>query len=241
METFIANKNVTLTIDLIVGGNFVIPDEGSVVKYSLLGTDFSPMEEYTDVDITPESYGTSISVVIPKSANSITSLYEIRTLLLDAIVDGQSVLFKKQYRLSDIPAYTTTVDDVRSVFGLNNSDLPDDLIDIDSSYFQLLSEYPDIEDWFKSGGLNAIKANRILSLKTALKFSVGLPLFAVSSETDGTSKMVRFEKGMDFDRLVSEAETELGELLDELTGEDSTGSAISYFNVVMTEDIFTGE
>lgn len=240
METFIAKKSVILTVDLIVGGNFVVPDEGSIVKYTLLGNDFSPMEDYTDIELAPQPYGTSISVVIPQNANTITSVYEIRTLLLDVIVEGKSVVFKKQYRLSDVPTYTVTKDDVRVVFGLSDSDISDDLIDIDSTYFALLSEYPEIEEWFKSGGLRAIKANRILALKTALSFSVGLPLFTVASETDGTSKMVRFEKGMDFARQISEAKTELGELLDELTGDNSTNSAVSYFNVVSTEDIFTG-
>lgn len=241
METFIAKKNVILKIDLIVGGNFVQPDEGSIVRYSLLGNDFSPMEDYTDVEVESDSYGTSISVVIPKEANEISEIYEVRTVILDFLFDGRRIYLKKQYRLSEVPAHLVTSDQVRGVFGLNDSDIPDELIDVDSAYFKLLLEYPKIESWFKSGGFKAIKANRILALTTALSFATGLPLFTVASETDGTSKMVRFEKGMDFARQISEAKTELGELLDELTGESSTNSAISYFNVVTTDNIFTGQ
>lgn len=241
METFIANKNVILGIDLIVGGNFVKPDEGFGVRYTLLGNDFSPMEDYTDVDVDSESYGTSISLVIPKEANEISDVYEVRTVVLDFVVEGKRVYLKKQYRLSEVPAHLVTTDQVRTIFGLNDSDIPDDLIDVDSSYFKLLMEYPEIESWFKSGGLKAIKANRILALSSALSFATALPLLTVASETDGTSKMVRFEKGMDFAKQISDARTELGELLDELTGESSTNSAISYFNVVTTDDIFTGE
>lgn len=241
MDSFLCKKNVVLTIDLIVGDNFVTPDEGSIVTYSLLGNDFSPMEDYTDIEVETQSYGTSISVVIPKEANEISSVYEIRTVILDVFVKGQQLTFKKQYRLSSIPAHIVSKDDVRKVFGLNDSDLPDDSIDIDSSYFSLLLDYPEIETWFKSGGSRSVKANRILALKTALTFSNGLSLLASASESDGQSKMSRFEKGMNFDKQVAISKGELDELLDEVTNEGNSNRSISYFNVVSTENIFTGQ
>lgn len=240
MTTVFANRSATITIDLIVSGNFVQPDADSVVKYTLLGNDFSPMADYTDKELLPP-FGTSLSVVIPAEANAISGQSEMRTILADVIVGGRLVTFKEQYRVMNIPAYTTTKDNVRLVFGLNDSDISDDLIDLDSCYFELIMKYPALESWFKGGGLNSIKANRILALTCALSFSNGLRLLAVASESDGTSKMTRFEKAMDFDEQIEAAKSELGDLLDELTKEDSGSSAISYFNVVTTEDIFTGE
>ena len=240
MQSVFANKSATITVDLIVGGNFVQPDTDSVVKYTLLGNDFSPMDDYTDREIfIPPS--TSLSVVIPAEANTIVGQSEIRTLLLDVVVGGKVVTFKEQYRVSKIPAYTTTKDNVRLVFGLNDSDLSNDLIDLDSCYFELLTKYPSLEEWFKGGGINAIKANRILTLTCALSFSNGLRLLAVASESDGTSKMTRFEKAMDFDEQINAAKAELDDLIDELTEGEGGAGAIDYFNVVTTEDIFTGE
>ena len=64
MTTVFANRSATITIDLIVSGNFVQPDADSVVKYTLLGNDFSPMADYTDKELLPP-FGTSLSVVIP--------------------------------------------------------------------------------------------------------------------------------------------------------------------------------
>ena len=127
------------------------------------------------------------------------------------------------------------------MFGLNDSDLSNDLIDLDSCYFELLTKYPSLEEWFKGGGINAIKANRILTLTCALSFSNGLRLLAVASESDGTSKMTRFEKAMDFDEQINAAKAELDDLIDELTEGEEGAGAIDYFNVVTTEDIFTGE
>ena len=145
MQSVFANKSATITVDLIVGGNFVQPDADSVVKYTLLGNDFSPMDDYTDREIfIPPS--TSLSVVIPAEANTIVGQSEIRTLLLDVVVGGKVVTFKEQYRVSKIPAYTTTKDNVRLVFGLNDSDLSNDLIDLDSCYFELLTKYPSLEE-----------------------------------------------------------------------------------------------
>ena len=70
MQSVFANKSATITVDLIVGGNFVQPDADSVVKYTLLGNDFSPMDDYTDRELfIPPS--TSLSVVIPAEANTI--------------------------------------------------------------------------------------------------------------------------------------------------------------------------
>ena len=51
MQSVFANKSATITVDLIVGGNFVQPDADSVVKYTLLGNDFSPMDDYTDKEV----------------------------------------------------------------------------------------------------------------------------------------------------------------------------------------------
>ena len=53
--------------------------------------------------------------------------------------------------------------------------------------------------------------------------------------------MTRFEKAMDFDEQINSAKAELDDLIDELTEGEGGAGAIDYFNVVSTEDIFTGE
>lgn len=241
MKSFLANNSATLTIDFIVGSNLVQPDEGSSASWTLLGNDFSPVEGYSDVEI-PAPLGTSVSITVPAEANAVAdgNVFEIRTLVVSAVFKGNASAFRAQYRVAPYAAYIATKDSVRLVFGLNDSDLADDQIDLDSAYYELLTTYPDIESWFKSGGANSIKANRILVLTCALSFSNGLRLLAAASESDGESKMARFN-GIDFDEMIDDAKSELEDLLDDLTGDASSTEAISCFKVVATEDIFTGE
>lgn len=241
MKSFLANNSATLSVDFIVGGNYVQPDEGSSASWTLLGNDFSPIDGYSNVEI-PAPSGTYVSVTVPAEANGIAdgNVFEIRTIVVSAVFNGNPSTFRAQYRVAAYAAYTATKDSVRLVFGLNDSDVADDQIDLDSAYYELLTTYPTIETWFKSGGANSIKANRILVLTCALSFSNGLRLLAAASESDGESKMTRFN-GIDFDKMIDDAKSELERLVDELTDEDSSAGAISYFNVVTTEDIFTGE
>lgn len=283
MDTVFANKDSALPVGLIVGGNYLDPDEGVPIKYTIYGNDFQPISGYEDriVEVPSEDleshsfiingdssfsggliydeiteddpegedgdpersyykYPNHFVLNIPAEVNSLSpgARYETRTVVISFMNMAKQYFLKYTYRVSEFPSYRASNDDVRLVFGLNDSDLADDLIDLDSCYFDLIQQYPDMEVMFKSGGLQASKANRILTLTCALKYANGLRLLAAGSESDGTSKMVRFEKGLDFDKQIDGAKAELEALMDEVLGKELP--SVNLFMVGTTSDIFTG-
>lgn len=245
MESALPNKSITLRIDLVDQGNFKTPDEDSVVTYSVYGHDGKVLEGFDSVEvIKPEGgYPNSFDITLPPEINVLRDgeKLEYRTLVVFYVSEGANLYERKRYRVCDIPPYTCTRDDVRLVFGLNDTDIPDELIDLDNSYFDLILSYPSLESHFVGYGVNRSKVNRLLALSCALSFSNSLPLMAVGSESDGTSKMSRFESALDFEKQISNAKSEYEKLLGELDPEEDTSNiSFNFFNVVTTEDIFTG-
>ena len=283
MQTVFANQSSAVRVDLIVGGNYIDPDDGEPIKYTVYGKDFTPIPGYIDrivevpaddrekdtfyidgetslgggiiydeiteddpegEDGDPERhkyhYPNTFVLNIPAEVNMLSGglRAELRTVVVSFFSYSRQYFLKYVYRVCEFPAYSATNDDVRMIFGLNNSDLADDLIDLDGCYFDLIEKYPSIEEMFKSGGLKASKANRILALTCALKYANGLSLLAVGTESDGTSKMARFEKGLNFEKQVAGAKAELEGLLSDLLDVDVP--SVNLFLVGTTEDIFTG-
>lgn len=251
MQTAFANQSSAVRVDLIVGGNYIDPDDGEPIKYTVYGKDFTPIPGYVDkiVEVPSEGgeteqhtyhYPNTFVLNIPAEVNALSEglRVELRTVVVSFFSYSRQYFLKYTYRVCEFPAYSATNDDVRMIFGLNNSDLADDLIDLDGCYFDLIEKYPSIEEMFKSGGLKASKANRILALTCALKYANGLSLLAVGTESDGTSKIARFEKGLNFEGQIAGAKAELEGLLSDLFDVDVP--SVNLFLVGTTEDIFTG-
>lgn len=238
MKTILSGKEVAVTVEFKVGGEFIVPDSDSEVHIMVWSDDD---EIFMDNTLSqPEGgWGTTYSFTVPEADNTISSPKEYRFVTCWFYHNGEQISTQDaSYIVVKLPKFTTTTDDVRLVFGLNSGELPDDKIFLEREYYDLLEEHPEFEEMFSSKGAQRTKVNRILTLRTALGFATALPMLAVQTESDGTSKISRFN--VDFDAMVAKAQSELDSLTAELTETDATG-VISMLNITEMNDIFTGE
>lgn len=247
MFEVVVNQSAIFPLNLILDSEYVTPDENSEVTYSILKMDGGVIEDFSDLQLEkPETgWGSVLKIPLPSELNAFDSesqSFTIRHVVARVLLKGIYHTFKSSYRVNEFPLYTATCDDVRNVFGLSVSELPDEKIDLNSQYFKLINEYGSVfkESFYGEGNL-PFKANRILALSMALTFANALPLLAIQTESDGTDKIARFEKSINFASQIASAKSELGGLLDDINGVDSTSSLYDFFNIAETTDIFTGE
>lgn len=235
----------TVDVEFVANGEFVSPDENTEITASFYNFDGTIVPEFENVVLTPPSLNdistsNSISVPIDSKFTSIPlgKFREYRYLVVYFTFSGSSHFSRKIILIDKMPFYTIEPKDVRAVFGLSSSDLPDEEIDIEGEYTRLLSENPNLEEKFKSGGVDCNKANRLLTLRTALIYANGLDLLAVQSEAEGTTKITRFS-GVDFKEKINNVKAEIEDIMVEL-GESSEAGSVDLFQVVDVGDIFTG-
>lgn len=236
-----SGKTFKKRVNFIVNGDFVVPDEGTQVSFSVFDITNPNVALY---ESSVECGKTFCDLTVPAENNVLSdgAKFSRRKVFVDFTNNGGTSTSSFVYTVVSFVPAVVTCDDVRIVFGLNDSDLPDELIDLTGKYFELVSEYPKVESLFYESGRLCDKANRMLSLYCALNYANGLSLLAVGSETDGTNKITRFEKGLDFAAQKAAVESEFNDLVSELVDEvDPATSSVDGFIVVTTEDIFTGE
>ena len=233
-------------VEFIVNGEVVSPDENTEITASLYNFDGTVVPEFEHVVLIPPSLNdafsplNSISVPIDSKFTSIPlgKFREYRYLVVYFTFSGSSHFSRKIILIDKMPFYIIEPKDVRAVFGLSSSDLPDEDIDIEGEYTRLLSENPNLEEKFKSGGVDCDKANRLLTLRTALLYANGLELLVVQSEAEGTTKITRFSD-VDFKEKIDNVKAEIEDIMVEL-GESLEAGSVSLFQVVDVGDIFTG-
>lgn len=246
MFSAIVDKNTTLDVPLSFDSELFEPDAGTTVTYSVLRVDGTEIDGFVDVELQEPQTGwvSILPIPLPAAVNTLSDgeLSTKHHVIVNCTINGSHKSIRTAYRVCVFPTHTVTPSDVRLIFGVNNSDIADDKIDVDEGYFMLINEQgPQFSANFVES-TKSFMANRALALYTAIQFfGRGLSMFAAQTETDGTSKMARFEKGSDFKGQLATAESELQEILNELNGVDESTSTITIFMLANPEtDVVTG-
>lgn len=213
-----AGEDVTLQIPLLVEGDFVVPDIGSVT-YTVRDGAGQPITGLIDVAVTTDDATTSIEITVLAAKNAITADIEQRTVTVKFVSGGAGRRIQIIYKLTDWLNMSATPGDVRSVIGCNGSELADQDIDLVLAYFQsdALLGGTILADELAGGGLASLNANRIIILRAALQVIPSLQLRIAQSETNGVVKYNRIAK-LDFAALQAALAGQLADLIADLTG-----------------------
>lgn len=196
-------------VRFLVEGDYVVPDADSV-KVTLRGQTGNVISGWNRKAIDHEAKS-AIKVVIDGSANTTTGgQREKRTVIVEFEVDGVAFKRTSHYFLTDYLNITATPADVRRVFGVEPTELPDSMVSVEEAYYDLIRIYNDkttldtaLGDSDKMQMANqlivAAAANRVLqSLQTRLykieasdqesftRFDVDFPAMAAKVAAMGT-------------------------------------------------------
>ncbi len=218
--------------------------ETDSASYSLYDSKGQIVNEKENVTIEISAENPSVlEIFLDGDLNSIEDgkPYSIRFVELSYTKDTVQTTVRRLYRVIKFASYTVTESDVRDVFGLSDSVIPNSMIDLYASYVTEKSKIPNLDDKLNDFGEGAIKANRAIILRSAIRLETALALIVPRIETDNTVSQTRFTMTLDdFKKLLDDLKEELNELEDELLEEPDFVPEIP-FVVGSVRDVFTGE
>lgn len=224
-------------------------DDGDYITYSLYDLEGNVIDDINnkEVDIYDLSDKSRVSITIPAEANYLdeNDNPSNRLIVVDYSIGGVEKSKRIGYKVIPFVPYTCDKDSVRNLLGVSSTVIEDDMIDIYSAYLKCKSLFEDetvLDTSLKSYGIESVKANRAISICSALTFRSSLMLLTPKIESDSVVSQTRFTMSAeDFAKLFDDLQDELDELISDLEEENLvSGYAPELFVVGDLTDTFTG-
>lgn len=208
---YLADSDITIAIDYLVDGEFVVPDSAT---YDVRGHDGVSL-----LTGSLPAVATSESVTVAAVNNSVgTDSFQNRFVLVTFIYGGSTYQVSKNYGLNTFIPMTASAAKVRSEIGLDASELRDDEVDLIQAYHSLLTKYGSgITTALTASGSANLAVNKAIVLQAAIEIMTSLDLRTQISVRTEDSTVRRSEK-IDFDRIADRLQQKLAPLIDEATG-----------------------
>lgn len=221
MQTFLSGLNATIAVPLTRGGEPFVPDAGTTT-WSLRGNN--------GVEVIPSSNYTgpldsTLLISVPAEHNdTATAWVEKRTILVQGTVDGVSFQARETYRITRFLNHACQPADVRGFIGISEGELPDTEVDLPSAYMDVAGALG-VETLAQALAGDAAPeqtANRAIVAQAVINLLPSLPARISKAESDGTSKVERFQIDL------GELERRANDLLEKsLRALSSDGSSIT--------------
>lgn len=252
MQYTYKDEDFVYAFDFQINGTFIYPDDG-IFTYKVRakngtilfqGEQQLEQQVYNDGENEIITYADSAAFTIPAEYNTMESEYfDSRIVEISYQYNGKPQLIRDSYRITDFYYFSASPKDVRDYYGLNAGELPDEDIDLNDVYFQLLKKHGDtFLDALNGGGVGSIRANRLIVLKGVVQVFSSVRLRVNQEENDGSSKWMRYLNKINWDDLLASAMAEIEDLENNLSG-DETVSLTDYrpFYLGAVTDAITGE
>lgn len=255
MDYVFKNEDLVLPVDIMVNGNFVYPDDNKYT-YKIRSMDGTILYNSEDEELPPTVPGQDtetgeivptdvINITIPKEYNQLDDdkLFKSQLVEVSFTFNKRPYTIKKPYRITEFFYFSASPQDVRNYYGLNSGELPDEDIDLNEVYLQLVQRLGSVfTDCLKADGVGNIRANRLITLRGVVQVFSSVKLRVNQEESDGSSKFLRYLNKIDWDSFLSDVMDEIEDLESNLTGEEETTS-VDYTPLVLgtVVDAITGE
>jgi hypothetical protein len=235
-HTSVAGIAVIVPFDILVDGNFVSPDVGTVT-YTLRDNTALPVSGQTTVPVTTTVNQTSVTISITSSYNSKTLTTENRWVDLNFQVAGKAYTLTYAYTLVDYLPIRATEADVRALIGCSYSELPDSDIDLITAFYDLADQttVASLTAALTGGGRTSMVANRSIAAKAAMLILPSLQLRVNLLEKSDGSSFSRFTK-MDWEKLEASLSAISSEIIG-VTSPSSSASAVFLFTNLPTDPV----
>lgn len=229
-----ADTLIEFPISFMVDEDFVIPSSASASVRDLQGVVVLP---HSPLDVT----STSTVLQIPAEATAIPPGRDFTTLFVNVTFIAEGRIHQQQHNIQLIPfiPLTTGPADVRQILGLPASELDDSAIRVHPAYFRLQARVQDFDTALNSGTFLSLQANRAVALEAAIELIPSLALRVAQKVKAEDQEISRFS-AIDWTALALSLETELEEIVGEITGEAVSVSTVNHFVWSFPTDPITG-
>lgn len=216
MRSYTAGTDITLRVEFLLAGQPIVPDTGTAT-YTLYGQDGAAITGHIDQALTVTTYYAMVE--LPSSVNAIATSFEKRTVVVNYEKAGSVYSFRVSYQLVPFLNITVIPRDVRKFLGVNESELPDDDIDLNRAYFAIRSEVGStvLSTALSSGELAETRANEAVLYWAVLDILPSVQLRIAQQQADGPISFQRVAV-RDFSKLETEARARLATALATVTG-----------------------
>ncbi|ESY35763.1 hypothetical protein NKK48_01535 [Mesorhizobium sp. C386A] len=205
MRTFEAGRDITLPVSLFYNGQPAVPDAGTAVLSVSAGGTVIFTEE-----LTTGPTDAVLVVTVPAEHNQISTPFSRRVIRVTAERGGLPFDSMTMYRLVPAILYTVTPADVRAFLGVNESELPDEDVDLSGALLNI--EFSITRETMAaalvSGDVAEVRANDAILYTTVLALIPSLANRVAQEETDGALSFRRNAR-KDFSELQKAAEARL--------------------------------
>ncbi|TPJ51675.1 MULTISPECIES: hypothetical protein [unclassified Mesorhizobium] len=210
MRTFEAGGDVTLPVNLTYNGQPAVPDTGTAVL-SVTGPDGAVL--FTQ-DLTTGPTDAVLVVTVPAEHNEISTSFSRRVVRVSAQRGGIPFDSVTTYRLVPKILYSVQPKDVRSFLGVNESELPDEDVDLSAALLNLEFQVTrtTLAAALTSGEEAEVRANEAVLYRAVLDIIPSLSNRVAQEETDGALSFKRNAR-KDFSELKKAAEGRLSAAL----------------------------
>lgn len=232
-----ADRATTLAFDLVVDGDFVVPDGD--VTFEVQDAAGTSLETGTVIPLPGQN---RISVPISAATNLVTPPDRpYRAVMITYDVNGQERSQVEVYRLTPWALIPISMDEVRGVLSLSSSELPDRDIDLTHAYFDLQDRTGlSIPTVLAADAAQATAICQALRYHAALQVIDTLELRALHKEQGDNIAISRFAK-IDFDALRARIRAAYKAALDEVLPSDPNVDYSFSITVRPSPDPVTGQ
>lgn len=213
------------------------------IYYTILDTTGNVVNDLSNVKVEIDPTNPSvINIPLGKEINVIDEdkPFNLRFVEIVYLTNNQPTRLRRVYRVVKFAPYTTSCSDVRNLFGVDDSVIPNSMIDIYAAYITEKEIVKDLNTLLVDFGARGIKANRLIALRAAMGLESSLPLIVPRIETDSVVSQTRFTLTLDdFKKILGDLKEELTGLEEELVSDGVYTPSIS-FAIGDITDIFTG-
>lgn len=230
----ISGEDHLLGIDFLAEGEYIIPTAAWI---TVRGPTGSVLLQDAPLDVS----STQTTFSIPAVNNTLSGGTEFENRFTTVVFNygGRPYRIEDSYRVADFIPISTSPNQVRSVLGLDGSELLDRDVDLLLSYLTLKEEYgQDFTDALTAGGLKTLKANEAIALKAALQV---VPSLNFRAGTKWSSEESQFQRKGDFS--IEEIEKDLSMRLSIALSVvlDQELTTFDAFSLATPTDVITGE
>ena len=206
-----ANRDVSVGVQFRIRGDYVIPDEGTVT-YTVYD---SSGEAYADLTNQSGPDGSSVgSIEVPASKNTLEGDVGFRWVIVRWKKEGLSYQDTYHYALIPFAPVAVTPERVRSLLGVNETEVLDSEVDAIEAYLSLNET---LRTALSFGGRTTWIVNEILARRVALNLMPTLQLRVAAVLKTQNSEFQRL-RAIDFRKLEASLMSDIDTLEAEVTG-----------------------
>lgn len=233
MKWHFSGQDVSVNINFLVNDEFVLPTSAT---YTVRKADGTVLDSGA---ITVTSSSEALVVTAANNALGVGNTFEYRFVSVVFIYNNETYDMTLSYGLMDFVPLTATPKDVRRELGLDDSELPNDEIDINQAYLTLAAIHStSFTDAFTANDITMLSANRAVAIQAAIDVAESLPLRAFAMMRSEAAQVERFA-GIDFSALVNQLKVKLANEL-EVTKNTSLTEPL-LFELSTPTDVITNE